>query len=284
MTIAEQVTRLKTDLDEVKLAGDIEGFNRGYDEGYDAGYDEGQSAGGDTDAAYQQGVEAERKSFWDAFQWKGTRTSYVMYAFGAGSFSFDNFFPKYDIAPTGSCQYLFYNWRATQDAGQGANATGSLTQRLKECGVTLDTSKCERLTGLFGYGYFTELPPINCTGLIYDSTGLYNYCTKVVTIGTITTKEDVKYTQWFDRCDSLKNITFDGEIGQNIDLHWSTKLSKASITNDDKTGIIDALSTVASGMTLTLSKTAVTDAFGSTEADEWVNLINTKSNWTITFA
>ena len=217
---------------------------------YDAGYTAGQSAGGDTDAAYQRCVEAERQAFWDAFQWKGTRTSYAMYVFGHGGFSFDNFYPKYDIKPTGSCQYLFYNWRSAEDSKQGLNATGNLAQRLNECGVKLDVSNCERLTGLFGYGYFTELPPINVTGLIYDSTNLFTYNGRLVTIGTITTKESVTYGGWFDSCGALENITFDGAIGQNIDLSSSTKL-----THDSLMSIINHLAEVSSTRTLTLGAT-----------------------------
>ena len=206
------------------------------------------------DTAYTKGKQdgslEERQAFWDALQWKGTRTSYSMYVFGHGSFCFNNFFPKYAITPTGSCQYLFYNWRSAEDSKQGLNATGNLTQRLNECGVTLDLSKCERLTGLFSYGYFTELPPINVTGLFYDSANLFQYNTRLVTIGTITTKESVTYGGWFDNCVALGNITFDGAIGQNIDLHWSTKL-----THDSLMSIINHLAEVSSTRTLTLGTT-----------------------------
>ena len=73
---------------------------------------------------------------------------------------------------------------------------------------------------------------------------------------------------------SIEEIRFEGELGQTgLNLQWSTKLSKASITS-----IINALSTTTNGLTVTLSKTAKEVAF---TADEWNSLIATKSNWTI---
>ena len=54
MTIAEQVTQLKQDFDEV----------------YDAGYAKGQAEGGDTEEAYQQGVTDGKQAYWDII-WDG---------------------------------------------------------------------------------------------------------------------------------------------------------------------------------------------------------------------
>ena len=90
------------------------------------------------------------------------------------------------------------------------------------------------------------------------------------------TNENVTYTQWFGWCIALETIAFDGTIGKSIDFQYSTKLTKASILN-----IFSVLSSTVAGQTLTLSKTAVTNAFGSTTATEWTNLVATKTNWTI---
>ena len=88
----------------------------------------------------------------------------------------------------------------------------------------------------------------------------------------------------FTNCFQLQNLTIEGIIGQNgFNVQWSTKLSKASITS-----IINALSETTSGLTVTLSKTAVNNAFetsagaadGST-SEEWTTLEGTKTNWTI---
>ena len=74
-------------------------------------------------------------------------------------------------------------------------------------------------------------------------------------------------------CIELRNITFSGTIGKDIDFQKSTKLTKASIES-----IINALSSTASGVTVTFSQIAVNNAFST---DEWNALIATKPNWTI---
>ena len=83
--------------------------------------------------------------------------------------------------------------------------------------------------------------------------------------------------------ENLENIIFEGEIGKEIDIQHSHKLTKASITS-----IINALSSTTSGLSVTLSKTAVNTAFEtSTGANngsistEWSALVATKTNWTI---
>ena len=95
-------------------------------------------------------------------------------------------------------------------------------------------------------------------------------------------------------CEKLEDVTIEGTIGQSgIDLKWSTKLSRASIES-----FINALSETASGQRITFSITAVKNAFGGGAWDsdgdgkddtimgsvEWIDLMNSKSNWTITLA
>ena len=92
------------------------------------------------------------------------------------------------------------------------------------------------------------------------------------------------YSGAFGDCTALVNITFEGDIGNNIDFKQSPLLSKASIGS-----IVSALYAEATGKALTLSETAVNNAFeteegladGSTSA-EWTELVGTKPNWTIT--
>lgn len=96
--------------------------------------------------------------------------------------------------------------------------------------------------------------------------------------------ENIKYSIIFNNCSNLRELTIEGTIGQNgFSVEHSTLLSKDSITS-----IINALSTTTSNLTITLSKTAVNNAFetssgagdGST-SEEWNTLIATKSNWSI---
>lgn len=84
------------------------------------------------------------------------------------------------------------------------------------------------------------------------------------------------YNNPFSNCTALENITLDGVITMSISFAQSAKLTRVSIES-----IITHLSDTATGQTLTLSKTAVTNAFGGTTVDEWTSLVNGKSNWTI---
>lgn len=78
-------------------------------------------------------------------------------------------------------------------------------------------------------------------------------------------------------CSALTDLTIIGTIeSANVNLSWSPQL-----TADSLESVVASLSTSKSGLTVTLSKTAVTNAFGGTDAAEWLALIETRSNWTI---
>jgi hypothetical protein len=105
---------------------------------------------------------------------------------------------------------------------------------------------------------------------------------RVVEIEKIITKESVTYASWFLNT-NLTEIRFEGIIGQDINFQWSTNLSLDSLMS-----IIEHISSTASGKTATFSKIAVNNAFETSEgladgstSEEWLNLIATKNNWTI---
>lgn len=105
-------------------------------------------------------------------------------------------------------------------------------------------------------------------------------CFWLVTIRKLIIDKSTKFSNSFAYCQSLVNLTIEGVIGQNyFDLSYSKKLSKESIIS-----VINALSTETSGLTVTISETAVVNAgyFETPEAwEEWETLIATKPNWTI---
>lgn len=109
-------------------------------------------------------------------------------------------------------------------------------------------------------------------------TGTYVFylAKKLKRVPKIIVNKDIVFTGWFEYCSALEEIRFEGTIGKTIAFSQSTKLSKASILN-----IFSVLSGTVTGQTLTLPTTAVTNAFGSTTATEWTNLVATKTNWTI---
>lgn len=207
------------------------------------------------DEVYEKGKKDEYDKFWDNFQNYGNRTNYD-YGFVGYSFNFDNFYPKYDIKPTGYRTNVFYAWNNSATGLDRNKFIGSLKQRLEECDVVLDTSGMTYMGNIFTNGCWTELPTIDMTGLTSASPSIFanNY-------GTLTTIEKIIIaettpisTNWFgSNCHNLKNLVIEGKIGKNnFNVQWQTKLSGASIVS-----IIEALSTTTSGLTVTLSQTAV---------------------------
>jgi hypothetical protein len=91
----------------------------------------------------------------------------------------------------------------------------------------------------------------------------FGNCSKLHTIAKIRCDEATIFNNTFIRCSALKNIFFEGVIGQSISFQHSTKLSADSIKS-----IIEHLSDTASDKTLTLSKTAVEAAKTNMEFDD----------------
>jgi hypothetical protein len=111
----------------------------------------------------------------------------------------------------------------------------------------------------------------------------FGNCYKLKRIPKLIFNNPIDINSMFYDCRVLEEINVEGEISLAINLQWSTKLTKASITS-----IISALSSTTTGLTATFSKTAVNNAFATSEgaADgsssaEWLALAGTKTNWTI---
>lgn len=113
--------------------------------------------------------------------------------------------------------------------------------------------------------------------------GAFNSAKIMRTIKKMIVNENTTFTNTFNNAESLESITFEGEIAKDIDLHWSTKLTEASIRS-----IIDHLSALIGGKTLTLSEAAVNKAFETSEgandgstSDVWNSALSIRDNWTI---
>lgn len=196
------------------------GFPDGYNDGVNIGYNDGFSVG--KEEGIVEGKQAEYDAFWDIFQNYGNRTDYN-YAFGFG-FTNANFYPKYDIIVKNYCTSIFY--------ALAGGSKFSLIDRLNSCGVKLDTSKAINLTGLFNYANrITGIPTIDCTGLSGNSTSLFaNLYANCKTIEKIITKESVTYKNWFTNTD-VTNVTFEGVIGQDLDISYGDNLTVASMNS-----------------------------------------------------
>ena len=249
--------------------GYIVGFENGKEEGRTEGLEEGKAIGyteGKTDGI-EQGRKSQYDEFWDGFQNYGQKTSYQN-AFEQSAIEYIR--PKYKIIPTGSTgvSCMFMSAKVKKIEAKYFDFSQVPIENYTARGLNYTFSSC------------TNLEEIEDIGLSpsYAFTYTFAWCGKLHTIAKITFAENTIITHVFDSLHSLVNLTIGGTIGQNgFNVQWSTKLSKASITS-----IINALSTTTSGLTVTLSKTAVNNAFnGGSTGDEWLNLVATKNNWTI---
>lgn len=225
MTIAEKITRAKTDYDEV----------------------------------YEAGKKAEYDRFWDNYQSKGEVVNYTG-AFHGLRWDNEVFTPKYDIKPSNA--YMMF---------RESNIKGDLVEILSALGVKLDFSACTILQYTFTLCRITRIGTVYAPKAV-ELADTFSYSYYLETIDKIIIGENQRCNNsCFHSCSALKNITFEGIIGNSINFQWCP-LSKASITN-----IIEHLSGTATGQTCTFNKAAKETAFTD---DEWSALIGTKTNWT----
>lgn len=217
---------------------------------------------GKIEGLFDAGKKAEYDALWDNLQNYGTRQWY-RYAF-ISEWNNNNFFPKYDLVPKQYSYGMFWGNRVT-----------NLAKRLEECGVILDTSGVDDFGTFFSNSLSVRLPTTSTVSASYLNNIFQNSYAE--TIDKLILKNDGSQTfstSMFASCSLLKNIVIEGIIGQNgFNISWSKLLTKESITS-----IINALSSITAGLTVTISLTAVNTAFSS---EEWETLAATKSNWTI---
>ena len=193
---------------------------------------------------YEKGIEKEWSTMWNGFQAGGSSQEYN-YAFYGKRWNDSNFKPKYD----------FYNLHSA--------------------------------LAMFSWSNITELnKPISFSTSPINLTSIFSQNSTIKKILLLTVNENVTYNSWFYNCKALESVTFAGTIANSLPIAESTLLNKESILS-----IFSCLSNSATSKTLTLSKTAVNNAFetesgladGST-GEEWLNLVATKPNWTISLS
>lgn len=219
------------------------------------------------DAVYEAGRRKEYDDFWDTFQDNGKSPQYDNSAFGGSSWYDARFKPKYDIKITGNANSVFINSKIHDFKGC-----------IESAGINFTFENITSAQNIFQYSQVHNLPSFDFTKATsgWSLASSFDGCTYLQSIDKIIVSENTTFRadSTFLNCRELIEIRFEGVLGTStLDLHWSTKLSKASITN-----IINALSTTTTGLTVTLSQTAVNNAFTSAE---WEVLEATKTNWTI---
>lgn len=222
---------------------------------------------------YEAGKKSEYDAFWDEYQTNGTRSKYE-YAFACYGWTDKTFNPKYDIicgAGSGATS-MFHSSLITDVQGI-----------LEKKGLILDTSK----TYLNSFAQYSRSKRWGVIDATYcaNSSSAFGYAfasAHCETIDKLIVNDKVVTTNGFNNADKLTNITIEGTIGKNFDIHWSP------LSFDSITSIISHLSDAATGQTLTLSKSAVNKAFETTTSandgstsPEWLALVSTKQNWAI---
>ena len=251
---------------------------------YDAGYEKGKAEGGDTEAAYEQGVadgkQAEYDAFWDSYQYAINGISQISsgaYMFAHSGWNDSTFKPKYSMTYLTNAGNMFNTCAVTD-----------LSAALERQGVVFDFSKCTNFVGAFSYAKLTRVPVISTLGTTPTSpfNSMFYGSNQLHTIEKLILKSDGSqiFNGTFTNCAALENIVIEGVIGQNgFNMQWSTKLSRESIES-----IINALSDTTSGLSITLSLVAVNRAFAYVENGDdgsinqpWLDLVASKPNWAI---
>ena len=165
------------------------------------------------DNVYTQGRQAVYNEFWDEYTDNGTRRDYSN-AFEGAFWTDDTFKPQYDMSVVLNANYMFQNCKITDLSkiniveSQGAY------------------SLCFGVTSLVTFGsidvsYYDVNNGGNFGQAFYD-------CKNLVSIGTLTVGAKTSFSYTFYNCNNLTDVTFNGKIGQSLDMS-ACPLNKASI-------------------------------------------------------
>lgn len=220
---------------------------------------------------YEAGKKAQYDEFWDSFPANPDGT----YLFSGDMWNDVTFKPKRNIVLKNGANGLFYN-----------NACTNIKEALEKCGVTLDMSGVTGANQCFSYALTKELPALDLSS-ISNVQNFFAIAQNLETIESVRFKDGATFNNAFGTCKNLENITILGTIsGKGFDVSSCTKMTKKSIKS-----IVDALSGTTSGLSITLSKTAVNNAFGINvddettfpEGSEYYTLRHSKDNWTVNY-
>jgi hypothetical protein len=213
-------------------------------------------------AVYDAGKQADRDAFWDEIQDYGNRTAYQM-AFKYWGSEYTR--PKYKIA-TADISDLNNTFMYCKNLKKVESAYFDFSNH-----PTGSSANSQSANYLF-YGC-NNLEEIEDIGIPAESYYYYAFmqCGKLHTIAVIRSTATTWFTDAFNSCYALANVTFEGVVGQNINLSWSTKLSHDSIMS-----LINCLET-KSGETKTVTL-GTTNLAKLTDAEK---AIATEKGWTL---
>lgn len=165
------------------------------------------------EAGKSQGRDGYYDTFWDNYQQNGNRQNHQS-AFAGLGWNAETFKPKYPMI----VNYAFEMFRSS----------GSIDCTI----VDMDFSACTsfnnfaRESGVIRFGTIDVRKASTLSYTFYD-------CEQLETIEKIILKDDgttnIGGSTTFQYCNKLKNITFEGVIGTNLDMHWSSLLTHESL-------------------------------------------------------
>jgi flagellar biosynthesis/type III secretory pathway protein FliH len=272
----------------VSVSVNVPNTDGSYDEGYADGFEAGKAEGGNAEEAYEQGVadgkKAEYDAFWDDFQDNGNRTDYENAFYGMG-WTAKSLRPKYPIKIVGAGTNVFRHCFFKMGIAAVVEERNKL---LDISHISIDVSEATTCSQMFANARVTGATLIfseKITSLTYAFNKGNGGEIAGMKITLLVPNPNCNWSNAFDyhRVQEL-NLLEGTVIGTNgFNVKWATALPHDSIVS-----IVNALSTTTSGLSITLSKTAVNSAFetssgakdGSTSA-ECTALVATRSNWTI---
>ena len=184
--------------------------------------------------AVEQVRQAQWSILWDAILNGGNMTQDTMGVFSGSYWTDENFYPKYDIVPLNGT-YLFKDCRITDLRG-----------RLEALGRRLDVSRVSNFYAAFQNSAITRLPALDMRAAANITQTFYG-CQNLQSIQRLILSPVTTYSATFTYCRSLEELTVEGTIGKDLDLHYSTLLTHGSLLS-----ILAALEEKTSG-TFTLN-------------------------------
>ena len=213
----------------------------------------------------------------------GARTDYN-YAFKRGAWNKNNFSPTYNITPANASEMFLQI-----DPGS-VEMQIDMVELEKNQNINFDFSQCKAFRLCFAGGLFSAISTIDMTNASGDNAyafyGAY-ISRKLKKINRLIFGENTNPHSTMFGSTEIYHIGFEGVLAKNgLDISSCKSLDKESITK-----LINILSSNTSGLTVTLSKIAINNAFGIDidnettypEGSEYYNLRNSKSNWTFNY-
>ena len=206
-------------------------------------------------------------SFWDKYQDYGNRTNYTR-AFALFGWSPNIFQPKYPMYVTNSYAMFYFS---------------GLNVDLRDYDITFKLNGNNSGVYTFYNTSLKGLPKIDCSELKNQAMTAFLSGDKFKEIDELILNDTLTYTGNWLTGSNITKIIFGGSIGNTMILKCP-QLNKESLIS-----LITTLSPLISGKTLTVSSLAVNNAFETSTgeadgilSDEWINLVDTRPNWTIT--